>query len=390
MNDQAKLFLLTVVLAASLARPASAQTLPLQAAAPYLLGKDDVLSVQVANFPELSVPQATVLSDGKINVPQLDPVPVAGRTVDQVRKTLQAKYSKFYIGAFVTVSVIQRRHESVQIYGFVTHSQSVDYQPGLRLEEAVAAAGGAADNGDLTHVTITHKNGTVQTADVSSASTAAGTAQDIVLAPFDVVQVPERHLQISVLGEVAKPGAYVYKDKMNVLDALTDANNVTLATADLTHATLIHNGMEQPLDLKGLLQGGQMANNLPLAPGDRIFVPTLNNRIFVDGAVGHPGYYAFHPGDHLIDAISGSGGTVAGVSDTKKVTVIHQDKKKNTYVAQTVDYGKFLQHGDGAVNIALQPDDAIYIPVKGSNANPLQQLAGVVGGLTGLRVLTGH
>ena len=362
-----------------------AQQAPPPAAAPYLLGADDVLSIQVINFPELCVPQITVPSDGKITVPVLNSVSVAGKTTAQVAKLLQKKWSEYYNGVFVSVTLTQRRHQSIQINGFVTHVQPVEYQPGMRLTEALATAGGAAENGDLTHVSVRHRDGTVQTADLSRAD-----APDIALAPDDVVYVPERHLQISVLGEVAKPGSYVYKDKMTVLDALTDADNINQATADLSHATLIHDGTEQPLNLKGLLQGGQIADNLPLAPGDRIFIPLLHNRIFVDGAVRNGGYYAFQPGDRLVNAITGSGGTVTGISDTKKVTVVHQDKKNGTAVAETVDYGKFLQHGDMTMNPALQPDDLIYIPVKGSNVNPIQALGGVVGGLTGLRVLSGH
>jgi len=356
------------------------------AAAPYLLGADDVISIQVTNFPELCVPTVTVPPDGKITVPDLNSVSVAGKTTAQVAQLLQTRWKHYYVGAFVTVTLTQRRHQAVQVYGFVTHSQAVEFQPGLRLTEALAEAGGAAENGDLAHVAVTHKNGIVQTTDAS----AGGPDQDITLAPSDTVYVPERHLQISVLGEVAKPGSYDYKDKMTVLDALKDADNVNLTTADLPDATLRHDGTETPLNLNALLKGGQTAANIPLAPGDSIFVPVLHNRIYVDGAVRNPGYYAFKPGDRLVDAINGSGGTIAGSSDLMKVAVVHQDKTANTYTEQTVDYGKFLQHGDGQVNLPLHPDDAIYVPIKGSNVNVIQALAGVVGLGLGVKNVTGR
>ena len=353
------------------------------AAAPYLLGPDDQISIQVLNFPELCVPQVTVPSDGKITVPVLHSVSVAGKTTDQVAAMLQKRWSEDYVGPFVSVTLIQRRHQTIQVYGFVTHSQAVDFQPGLRLTEALAAAGGAAEGGDLAHVAVTHKNGSVQTTDAS----AGDPAQDILLAPSDTVYVPERHLQISVLGEVTKPGSYEYKDKMTVLDALKDADNINAPTADLSDATLRHNGTDTPLDLNALLKGGQTADNITLAPGDSIFIPLLHNRIYVDGAVRSPGYYAFKPGDRLVDAINGSGGTIAGASDLKKVAVVHQDKVANTYNEQTVDYGKFLQHGDAAVNLPLQPGDAIYVPVKGTNINPIQALGAVIGIGVGARGL---
>ncbi len=390
MNNRLHILPALAVLAA-FGLPGGAQAQhPAPAAAPYLLGPDDQISIQVLNFPELAVPQVTVPSDGKITVPDdTNPVSVAGKTTSQVAAMLQKHWSLDYVGPFVTVTLLQRRHQSVQVNGFVTHSEAVDYRPGLRLMEALATAGDAAENGDLSHVTVTHQNGNTQTANVGTPDS-GGSAQDILLAPNDVVYVPEGHLQVSVLGEVAKPGSYTYKNKMTVLDALKDADNVNLATADLTDATLRHNGTATPLDLNALLKGGQTAADLPLAPGDSIFIPLLHNRIYVDGAVRNPGYYAFKPGDRLVDAINGSGGTLVGTSDLMKVTIVHQDKVANTYAAQTVDYGKFLQHGDGQVNLPLRPDDAIYVPIKGSSTNPIAILAGIIGIGSGVRNVTGR
>lgn len=388
MNNRLPILPALAVLAAlGLSGGAQAQQ---PAAAPYLLGPDDQISIQVLNFPELCVPQVTVPSDGKITVPD-DPssVSIAGKTTAQVAALLQKHWSLDYVGPFVTVTLLQRRHQNVQVYGSVTHPEAVEYQPGLRLSAALAIAGGALDSGDLSHVTVAHPTGKTQTVD-ASASADGSPSQDISLAPNDSVYVPQRHQQISVLGEVAKPGSYEYKNKMTVLDALKDADNVNLATANLTDATLRHNGTTTPLDLNALLKGGQTASDVPLSPGDSIFIPLLHNRIYVDGAVRNPGYYAFKPGDRLVDAINGSGGTIAGESDTKKVTVVHQNKVANTYVAETVDYGKFLQHGDGQVNLSLQPNDAIYIPIKGTSVNPLQYLGGIVGLGVGVKSVTGH
>lgn len=349
-------------------------------AASYRLGAGDVISIQVIDFPELCVPQIIVPPDGRITVPMLGGLPVAGRTTAQVQQTLAARWNHYVVDPSVTVTLTQSRKESVHVYGFVTHAQTVEYKPALSLMQALAQAGGSADNGDLGHVTVTHGDGRKQTVDVSDPQAAGGTDQDLPLAPDDVVYVPERHVQVSVLGEVVKPGAYDYRDKMTVLDALKSADNINAATADLRAATLLHGGRETPLDLNALLREGRTAGNVALAPGDRIFIPTLHNRIYVDGAVGHPGYYAFKPGDRLVDAINGSGGTISGASDLMKVSVIHQNRRNNTATAQTIDLGRFYQKADTAANVALSPDDVIYVPIKGKRAGfgeVLQNLIGV-------------
>lgn len=386
--------LLALCLGSALLPAARAQQGQTSAAAPagagYRLGTGDIISIQVINFSELSVPQITVPPDGKITVPLLGSLSVAGKTTDQVAQTLTKKWSDYVADPAVTVTLAQKRKESVHIYGFVTHALTVEYQSDLHLMQALAQAGGAADNGDLSQVTVTHKGGGKQTVDLSNPQAAGGTDQDLALAPDDVIYVPERHVQISVLGEVVKPGSYDYKDKMNVLEALKDADNVNPETADLSNATLLHDGKESRLDLNALLHLGQTAGNIALAPGDRIFVPTLHNRVYVDGAVGRAGYYAFKPGNRLADAISGSGGTLAGISDLKNVSVIHQNKRGNTATAQTVDFGRFLQKGDMTANIPLAPDDAIYIPIKGKKVGfgeVLQSLIGVGALASGVRGL---
>lgn len=367
---------------------------PPPAAAPapasYRLGADDMVSIQVLNFPELCVPQITIPPDGRITVPLLGSLPVAGRTTAQVQKTLTTRWNGYVVDPLVTVTLTQRRKESVHVYGFVAHVQTVDYKTNLSLMQALAQAGGAADNGDLSHVTVTHGDGRKQTVDVRDPQAAGGTAQDLTLAPDDVVYVPERHIQITVLGEVAKPGIYDYRDKMTVLEALKSADNVNPETADLSNATLLHNGKESRLDLNALLHGERTADNVALSPDDRIFIPTLHNRVYVDGAIGHPGYYAFKPGDRLADAINGSGGTTAGVSDLAKVSVIHVDKVRNTARQQTVDYFKFLEHADMQANIPLAPGDAIYVPLKGKHSSPFEALGSVLGLATGFRVLGGR
>jgi len=366
----------------------TARTAPPAAADPsYRLGADDVLSIQVIDFPELCVPQVTVPPDGRIAVPMLGTLPVAGKTTAQVAQTLAARWNHYVVDPSVTVTLTQRRRESVQVYGFVGHAQAVDYRPALTLMQALSQAGGAAGNGDLGQVTVTHRDGRKQTVDVSDPQAAGGTDQDVALAPNDVVYVPERRTQVTVLGEVVKPGSYDYKNKMTVLDALKSADNINPETADLRDATLLHAGHEAPLNLNAILHEGQTAGNVTLAAGDRIFVPTLHNRIYVDGAVNHPGPYAFKPGDRLVDAINGSGGTTAGVSDLAKVSVIHVDKLHNTATAQTVDLFGFLQRGDYRANIPLAPGDAIYVPIKGRHTSPLDALGGVLGLATGFRVL---
>lgn len=363
--------------------PARAQAAP----ANYRLGADDVISVQVINFPELTVPAVAVPPDGRITVPLLGNVSVVGKTTEQVAQMLTTRWTKYVNDPSVAVTLSQRRHQSVQFYGHVVRAGGVEYRTDLHLMQALADVGGVAEDGDLSQVTVTHGDGTKATLDITNPETIAGTDKDILLAPDDVIYVPLRHVEVTVLGEVVKPGIYDYKDKMTVLDALKDADNANPETANLTQATLLRRRREYPVDLNALLVKGDQSQNFTLIPGDRLFIPTLLNRIDVEGAVGHSGHFNFQANARLADAIANAGGLVTGAADLKLVSVIHVDKLHNTATPQTVDIGRFYQHGEQASNILLQPGDVIYVPLKGNKPRPLDLLGGALGLASGFRVL---
>ncbi len=354
---------------------AAASPSAIPAEAGYALGAGDVISIQVINFPELSVQQATVPPDGRISVALLGALPVAGRTTESIAHTLTRKWGDYVVNPSVSVLLVQKRKETIQVFGSVTRPDTVEYQPELHVLEAVAKSGGFDPQSDPSMVTVTHRDGRRQVVDLSHPENKGGTVQDIILTPSDVVYVPQRHTQISVLGEVTKPGNLEYKENMNVLDALGGAGGIK-ETADLGAATLIHNGRQQPIDLNALLRRGSLAANVALAPGDSILVPELHNRTYVFGAVMKPGYYAFQPGDRVLDALNGSGGPLQ-TADLGKVNVIHIAKDKQTAVTQTVDIGKFLTKGDMQANVPLAVGDVVFVPDKKHGTNAL----GILGGL---------
>lgn len=355
---------LVLLSASAFAQEETKQVLPAKVTpAPYQLAAEDTISVNVINFSNLSLSSVVVPPDGKITVPLLEPISVVGKTTDELAAVLTEKWKKFVINPSVTVSLVAKRKENVLFYGFITRVGTVEYKSTLRMIEALAQVGGALAIGDLSKVTVTHKNGEKQVLDLSKPETRGGTEADILLQSGDVIYVPERRVQISVLGEVNKPGSFDYKDDMTVLDAIASSGGVRMETADFFGATLVHNGVESKLDLDALMKKGDLTQNIKLVAGDRIVVPEFKNRTYTFGAVGKAGYYPFKPGDRVLDALNASGGPIRD-ANIAQINVIRVDKEKNAAVVQTVDIEKALKKGDMKGNIALMPGDVIYIPDK--------------------------
>jgi protein involved in polysaccharide export with SLBB domain len=136
---------------------------------------------------------------------------------------LTEKWSRFVINPVVSVTLVQRRSESVYVFGMLGRTGKIEYRVGERLMEAIAECGGALPQGDMSQVTVIHKSGEKATLDLSSPDAKAGSSVDIVLQTGDLIHVPERHMEVSVVGQVNRPGSYDFKDEMHVLDLLTEA-----------------------------------------------------------------------------------------------------------------------------------------------------------------------
>ena len=352
-------WLFVIALACTLVLP-SVQAPAAPESGQYVLASDDVIKVDVANFPNLTC-QAVVLPDGSVTVPLLGSVAVRGKTTTEVAALLAKQWNEQVVDPLVTVSLTQRRKASILVYGFAVKGGEVDYRPGLRITEVLAQTGGAALNGDLSKLTLTHRSGDKQVLDMVKPESLSGTERDILMQEGDIIYIPERRTQVSVLGEVMKPGPFDFREDITALDVISAAGGVK-ETADLNAATIEQGGKEKKLDLEALLRKGDMTANVKLTPADRIMIPELQNRTYVFGSVGRPGWYPLKPGDRILDALNASG--ISPQADYRKVRLIKVDKTNQTAKVEEINLEKFLKKGDFTANATLAAGDVVFISDK--------------------------
>ena len=255
-----------------------------------MIAPGDVVSVSVADWPADSTPQTTVAPDGTISMPLIGQVSVSGQTVPQVTQMLTTKWKKYIVEPSVTVALVQKHPEFVVFSGSVARPGGLPFRPGLHLMEALAEVGGFVVSGspaagstttvglqttvaDPSHVVVSHENAAQQVLNLTHPETLAGTSSDILLEPGDSVYVPAQLGKINVVGQVRQPGVIPYRDNLTVFDAISDSGGYNDGTADLTKATLTHNGVASPINLDPMLRHGDMAANVTLSPGDQISIP---------------------------------------------------------------------------------------------------------------------
>ena len=159
-----------------------------------------------------------------------------------------------------------------------------------------------------------------------------------------------RSRQVSILGQVLKPGKYSIDGPARLVDILALAGGVTGTGAEIIR--LIRkdkDGREtqKSIDLFKILNEGELAQNIKIENEDIIFVPPMD-RFYIYGHVHRPGVYRLERGMTVMQALAVGGGlTVKGTERGIKIRRRNGD-------------GKMMEVGSGITSI-LRSDDVIYV-----------------------------
>lgn len=191
---------------------------------------------------------------------------------------------------------------------------------------------------------------------------AAYVERDILLDPKVSVRLMVIHKPtVYVLGQVARQGVVEFKDGDTLLEALAQAG-INRSGALLEQATLTRKGSKEPIpvNLKALLDKGDMSQNHVLQKGDTIYIPedTLN-KYYVLGEVLRPNIYPLDDNITVLSAISAAGGPTPR-GKLKGTMLIRGDASNPEKVP--VNIAKLIESGDVTQDINLEPGDVVYVP----------------------------
>jgi polysaccharide biosynthesis/export protein len=139
--------------------PVATTSIPLArpAPTPYVIGRDDLLDVEVWKQKDLSGPVA-VASNGDITLPLVGEVKAAGLTSDQLQKDLDARLTPLVHGPNVMVRVMDPKSCVFYVNGEVTHPGVFPLHSGEVLSQAIAEAGGLTQFADPGAVKVVRRN----------------------------------------------------------------------------------------------------------------------------------------------------------------------------------------------------------------------------------------
>ncbi len=159
----------------------------------YHIGTGDVLQISVWKEPDASVPAAVVRPDGRISMPLVKEIAVAGMTPGEVEQAITEKLSKLIPAADVTVVVSTINSKKVYVVGAVRREGPLAYGYRMTVMQAITEAGGLNEYARRKKIYVLRtENGKEYQLPFNYEEVIKGekTAQNVQLLPGDVIIVP--------------------------------------------------------------------------------------------------------------------------------------------------------------------------------------------------------
>ncbi len=287
VNISVQACLLFALLAPLAPGQSSSSSLPAQP-----LGSDDLVSLTVANSPELSH-SFRVAPDGLLHLPFInDPVQARGRLPQQVEDDIRAalKAQRYFVNPTVTLGVVEYSSRPITVMGAVRRPLTFQATGQITLLDALAKAEGlAAEAGAIIYITRPKPAGT-ETETVSVPVRQLMDQPELVsnlrLFGGEQVRVPEAP-RVYVLGNVRKPCFVPIKDpaETTILKVLTQAEGLLAYTSP--EAVIYRRGTdgteEHVVDLRNILKG--KSPDLRLQAYDVLYIPESRGKRLAVGVI---------------------------------------------------------------------------------------------------------
>ncbi|MBD3257406.1 hypothetical protein GF377_03155 [candidate division GN15 bacterium] len=222
----------------------------------YRIGPGDVLSVTFWQDPDLNT-EVQVGQDGRITLDIIGQIQAAGKTTEQLQTDIVRNISRLNKNiSQATVRVLAFNYNHVYVIGQVNSPGKQSFEVIPDLWTLINEAGGVAEAGDLTRVTIIRggdEAGKVEVVNVSQALAEGKLSELPKVGREDTIEIPrtpgsipggelarteQKKNLIYVIGAVNSPGPISYESDIDVAEAIAYAGGPSDA-ADVTKTQLV-------------------------------------------------------------------------------------------------------------------------------------------------------
>jgi polysaccharide export outer membrane protein len=251
----------------------------------YLIGVGDVLAININGRPEFAasassggskVQGSRVDGNGRVSLPLVGAVPVAGLSLSQAQVRIQEASRKFLQDPWVVVEVAEYRSRPLYLLGQFRASGTYYLDRPLTLVQGVALGSGFDGSANLRGARLSRDNRIVPV-DIYDLLTSGDQSQNVWLKSGDTLFIPDnRNQQVFIFGSVKKPGPLpIPVGGINLAQAIASAELRDIGY-DFRYVRIIRSlsttrGELLVVDFDKMLRGEALP--FQLAEGDIVYVP---------------------------------------------------------------------------------------------------------------------
>ncbi|MGA9565881.1 MAG: SLBB domain-containing protein [Candidatus Korobacteraceae bacterium] len=279
----------------------------------YVLGPGDNVTLDIWGGIAQKI-NRVVDREGRISLPEAGPVEVAGLSLAQAQKLIQAKLEPQFHNANVDVAVTRVRTVRIYVVGDVQRPGAYDISALSTPLNALYAAGGPTPTGSLRvvkHMRGSRLLGQMDLYDLLLRGVRQGIEQ---LEPGDTILVPPVGPLVAVAGSVRRPAIYELLADTQLVDVLEMAGGVPVSASmdDIKVERIDAHAKRVMLNVKLPAGTGErplrdMVGTFWVKDGDRVSVspilPYSDSTIYLQGHVYRPGSYPYREGMTITDLL---------------------------------------------------------------------------------------
>ncbi len=344
--------------------PASATQASARAAAlssfNFPLEPGDVLAVAVANHPEMNAGGLSVNEAGKITLPVVGNVSVAGKLMPQVQKIITAAFASQLRLPQVSVTLVRAKPRQITLIGALAKPGPMDLVNGWRIGDAIDAAGGLTVPTEDIVATFSRNQGMPQKLDLAKIIASPQSDANLSLKKGDSINLkPVPGRLINVLGDVKTPGLVMLRHQNRLLNAIVGAGGLP-QKPETTEITLVRANQRIPISVVDAFNNPDEKSNVELKNGDLLNVKAIRTTISVvslHDLVKAQGSYTLEGKTGTLRALLTAGGLT--VPPDQAVVSIRRGNKEVPVNIEKATY-------DPSADVALQNGDILLVsPLEG-------------------------
>jgi polysaccharide export outer membrane protein len=345
----------------------------------YRLGPGDILEVQIAGRLDVERSQVVVNPAGSISVPPLGSITVAGLTLLEAQRRVAARAGTVFRFADVTLTVTVPRTFEVTLSGEVERPGTLTVSALRRLHEVILDAGGITPRGSARRIQVSRERGATEV-DLLSFELRGDLSQNPFVEEGMQIRVPPRGASVTLTGAVRRPGEYEIGPSGSLRALLELVGGVSQASAgsDARLTRVGPDGRKETFAVN-LDVALQPPADVPLEPGDALFVPPLSvlqDVVEVRGAFGGTPEsskttvagksaivqrFELAQGDRVRDLVFRAGGAAAHAD--LQLALVERGGVTGPRQRIPIDLQRLTVDKDETQNILLQNGDVLTLPV---------------------------